>query len=147
MRFEYLLLMAACLAVTLPLEFWLRARVYRRPLRLLLAIVPALVVFYVWDAVAIARGHWTYSPAHTTGWLLPGAVPVEEVVFFIVIPICGLLTYEGVGTVLHRRAVRKPAEEGPSPLLPGPPKRKGTVPFHSGADQKGTVPFRSGEGR
>lgn len=98
---EYLLLMGVCVLGTLPLEFWLRARVYRRPFRLLLAVVPAAVVFTTWDAVAIARGHWDFSPAHTTGVLLPGLVPIEEVVFFLVIPICGLLTYEAVGTVLR----------------------------------------------
>lgn len=118
MRFEYLLLMAACLAVTLPLEFWLRARVYRRPLRLALALAPALVIFVVWDAVAISRGHWTYSPEHTTGWLLPGAVPIEEVVFFVVIPICGLLTYEAVGTVLRRK-------RGQSPFPAAAPSKNG----------------------
>jgi lycopene cyclase domain-containing protein len=110
MRAEYLLLMAACLLVTLPLEFWLRARVYRRPLRLLIALVPSVVVFYVWDAVAIARGHWDYSPDHTTGVLLPGGVPIEELVFFVVIPICGLLTYEAVGTVLQRGRSREASD-------------------------------------
>ena len=35
-RYQYLLLMAGCLLITLPLEFVLRARVYRRPRRLLL---------------------------------------------------------------------------------------------------------------
>ncbi len=109
---EYLLLMAACLLLTLPLEFWLRARVYRRPVRLAIALAPSLVVFYVWDAVAIARGHWGYSPDHTVGWLLPGAVPLEELVFFLVIPICGLLTYEAVGTVLRRRRPAGRATEG-----------------------------------
>ena len=100
---EYLLLMAACLAVTLPLECWLRARVYRRWRRLLLALVPVVLLFSVWDVWAIGRGHWDYSPDHTTGWILPGGLPVEELVFFVVIPICGLLTYEAVGTVLRRR--------------------------------------------
>ena len=33
-RYQYLLLMAGCLLITLPLEFVLRARVYRRPRRL-----------------------------------------------------------------------------------------------------------------
>ena len=127
---EYLLLMAACLAVTLPLEFWLRARVYRRPLRLALAIAPALVVFYLWDAVAIARGHWMYSPDHTTGWLLPGAVPLEELVFFLVVPVCGLLTYEAVGTVLRRATARRSGAKGDSPLS-RQVNRKGTVPFRA----------------
>ncbi len=111
MKGEYLLLMAACLAITLPLEFWLRARVYRRPVRLALAMAPALVVFYLWDLVAISRGHWWFSPRHTTGLLLPGGVPVEELSFFLVIPICSLLTFEAVGTVLRRFS---PAREQPA---------------------------------
>ena len=103
MRVAYLLVLAGCLLITLPLEFWLRAWVYRRPLRLVLSLAPAVVVFYVWDAVAVARGHRRYSPTQTTGWILPGGVPLEEFVFFVVIPICGLLTYEAVGAVLERR--------------------------------------------
>jgi len=111
---EYLLLMAACVAITLPLEFVLGARVYRRPRRAVLAVLPLLVIFYVWDAVAIARGHWDYSPAHTTGWLLPFAVPIEEVAFFIVIPVCGLLTFEAVGRMLARRTAAAPSLSNPS---------------------------------
>lgn len=104
---EYLLLMAACVLITLPLEFVLGARVYRRWRRLLVVLAGVVAVFYCWDAWAVGRGQWWFSPAHTTGWLLPAGVPVEEVVFFVVIPICGLLTYEAVGTVLAR--LRRPA--------------------------------------
>jgi lycopene cyclase domain-containing protein len=103
-RWQYLALMGACLLLTLPLEFVLRARVYRRPLRLLLALLPTIVVFVIWDVIGILRDHWSYSPKFTTGIML-GVMPLEELVFFIVIPICGLLTYEAVGDVLRR--VRK----------------------------------------
>lgn len=99
-RYQYLLLMAGCLVVTLPLEVVLRARVYRQPRRLVLALLPMLVVFLAWDVLGIVRGHWWYSERYTTGILLPLDVPVEEVVFFVVVPICALLTYEAVGTVL-----------------------------------------------
>ena len=34
-------------------------------------------------------------------------MPIEELVFFIVIPICGLLTYEAVGYVLRRLSARR----------------------------------------
>jgi len=95
-------LLAGCLAVTLPLELVLGARVYRRPVRLAIAVVPVVIAFMAWDAVAIARGHWTYNPRFTTGWELPFDVPIEELVFFVVIPVCGLLTYEAVGRVLAR---------------------------------------------
>lgn len=129
MRYEYLLLMAACLLVTLPLEFVLRARVYRRPLRLLVAVLPVAGLFYAWDAIAIARGHWDYSPIHTTGWLLPFGVPVEELVFFLVIPVCGLLTFEAVGTVL-----RAPARAGSARPAPGGLASSPERPDAGGAD-------------
>ncbi len=99
-RYQYLLLMAGCVAITLPLEFVLRARVYRRPVRLLAALLPVVALFVAWDVLGIVRGHWTYSERYTTGILLPFDVPLEELVFFVVIPICGLLTFEAVGTAL-----------------------------------------------
>lgn len=109
-RWQYLALMAACLLVTLPLEFVLGARVYRRPRRLLLAVVPVALLFVAWDVLAIRRDHWSFSPEFTTGILLPGGIPLEEVVFFLVIPLCGLLTYEAVGTILARRRAARPDE-------------------------------------
>ncbi len=95
--------MAGCVAVTLPLELVLGVRVYRRPRQLVLALLPVLAVFTLWDALAIERGHWAYSPRFTTGWRLPFDVPLEEIAFFIVVPVCGLLTYEAVGRMLRRR--------------------------------------------
>lgn len=98
-RYQYLALMLACVLITLPLEFLLRARVYRQPVRLAVALLPTVVVFVVWDVLGILRDHWSYSPRFTSGVML-GPMPLEELVFFLVIPVCGLLTYEAVGTVL-----------------------------------------------
>lgn len=106
-RYQYLLLMGACLLITLPLEFVFRARVWRRPRRLLAAMWLPVVLFTIWDVVAIARDHWSYSERYVTGWELPGAIPVEELVFFLVIPICGLLTLEAVRWMLGRMADRR----------------------------------------
>ena len=87
-RYQYLLLLGACVAVTLPLELVLRADAR--------ALVPAVVVFSLWDVAAIRWGHWRYNPRYVSGWELPGRLPVEELAFFVVIPICGLLTFEAV---------------------------------------------------
>jgi lycopene beta-cyclase len=113
-HFQYLLLMACCLLITLPLEFVLSARVYRRVAGLAFAIIPVVIIFSVWDIVGILRDHWSYSPRFTHGWPLIFGMPIEELVFFIVVPICGLLTYEAVGyvlSVLRRRS--KVGETGP----------------------------------
>lgn len=94
-QYQYLLLMAGCLVLTLPLEM-AGARVYRRPARLFRCLLPILAVFTVWDVVAISTGQWSFNPRYVTGWTLPLGLPVEEVAFFVAIPICALLTYESV---------------------------------------------------
>jgi len=102
-RYQYLLLMGLCLVITLPLEFVFGARVWRRPRRLAAAMALPVALFVVWDVVAIARHHWGYNPRYVTGWNLPFDLPVEELAFFLVIPICSLLTLEAVRRVLGRQ--------------------------------------------
>lgn len=100
-QWQYLALMGLCLAVTLPLELVLGARVYRRPRRAARAIVPALVVFAAWDWIAIGRQHWWFEARYVTG-LAVGRLPIEEIAFFLVVPLCALLTFEAVQRVAGR---------------------------------------------
>lgn len=104
-RWQYLMVLGLCLAITAPLEFF-GAGVYRRPWRLLKAVLPVAVVFLAWDAVAIAAGVWTYNGDYITGIRLPFGLPLEEALFFVVIPVCALLTYNAVNTILDRRKSR-----------------------------------------
>ncbi len=96
-RATYLVLLAGCALVTLPLELVLGARVYARPRRWLTACAPVLVVFTAWDYLAIRRGHWSYDSRFLSGVRLLGVLPLEELLFFVVVPTCVLLTYEAVG--------------------------------------------------
>jgi lycopene cyclase domain-containing protein len=105
-HYQYLILMAACLAATLPLEA-LGARVYRQPARLARAVLPVALIFLIWDALAIAGHVWAYDPRYVTGVKLPFRIPVEELVFFLVIPVCGILTYQGVQAVARRLVARR----------------------------------------
>ena len=95
-RFQYLLLMAACLLLTLPLEFVYRAGVWSRPRRLLATLAIPALVFAVWDVLAILAGIWSFGERFVTGWELPFDLPVEEAAFFLTIPICSILAYEAV---------------------------------------------------
>ncbi len=92
---RYLLLLAGCVAVTLPLELS-GTRVYRRPARLARAVLPAAALFAAWDVLAIAGGVWHYDPRYVTGVVLPLSLPLEEALFFLVIPVCAVLTLETV---------------------------------------------------
>ncbi len=99
-RFQYVIVMALCVVVTLPLELLFGARVWRRPGRLARAVLPPLVVFTAWDLWASARGSWGFDDRYTLGLRLPGGMVVEELAFFTVVPICALLTYEAVRNLL-----------------------------------------------
>ena len=95
----YPVLLLACIVGTLPLELLLGTRVYARPRRLLLTLVPVVVVFVVWDLYAIHRHTWTYDLKRMTTVVLPGHLPLDELLFFLVIPICSVLTLEAVRAV------------------------------------------------
>jgi lycopene cyclase domain-containing protein len=100
-RWQYLALLAACLAITVPLEMF-KPGVYRRPRQVALAVLPVAAVFLVWDEVAVAAHVWSYNPAYIVGRYIPVRVPIEEVLFFLVIPVCGLLTYNAVNAIIDR---------------------------------------------
>ncbi|MFI5957032.1 lycopene cyclase domain-containing protein [Cryptosporangium sp. NPDC051539] len=85
------------------LEVFLRVRVYRRWKRLLLALAPAAAVFVLWDVLAIRAGHWTFDEKQMTGLRL-GPLPLEELLFFLVVPIAAILAFEAVRKVTGWRA-------------------------------------------
>lgn len=57
-----------------------------------------LIAFLVWDFYAIERGHWWFDEQRVTG-LSIGILPIEELLFFIIVPIAALLTFEAVRSI------------------------------------------------
>jgi lycopene cyclase domain-containing protein len=100
-HWQYLIVLAACLAITLPLEIF-GDGVYRQLWRAVRAVLPVAAVFLLWDELAIGAHVWTYNPVYMIGADIPFRLPIEEVLFFIVIPVCGLLTFSAVSTILQR---------------------------------------------
>ena len=76
--------------------------VYCQPWRTARAVLPVTAVFLIWDAIAIAANVWTYNPRYITGVHIGFGIPLEELLFFIVIPLCGLLTLNAVTAMLTR---------------------------------------------
>jgi len=71
-------------------------------------------VFLVWDWYAISRGQWFFNPALTLGVVGPLGIPLEEYLFFIVVPVASILTLEGVSAfaVWVRRTFLTQAKNG-----------------------------------
>ena len=108
-RFAYLAVLVFVLVGTGWLEVMLRTRVYARWRRLALTLVPVVAVFCLWDLYAIAAGHWTFDPERTSGVVLPGGLPIDEVLFFVIVPIASLLTLEAVRSVKRWEVGDEPA--------------------------------------
>ena len=84
------------------LEFAFKIKVLRRPRKLFSAVLPVALFFLIWDSFAINQNHWDFDPNQTLGIIGPFNIPLEEYLFFIVIPIAAVLTLEGVKAVMRR---------------------------------------------
>ncbi len=101
LKFSYF----AMLAFTVVGSFWLevifKVGVLRRVKRVLLTIIPTAVVFLSWDYYAVHSGHWFFDKNQVVGIYGPSGIPLEEFLFFIIVPLAALMTIEAV------RAVKK----------------------------------------
>jgi lycopene cyclase domain-containing protein len=84
------------------LEFAFKLRVLRRPRILVTAIVPVSIFFLMWDAFAINQNHWTFDSEQILGIFGPLNIPLEEYLFFLIIPMAAVLTLEGVKVVMEK---------------------------------------------
>jgi lycopene cyclase domain-containing protein len=80
------------------LEIFLKVGVLRRFKRALLSILPVSLLFLIWDYYAVTEGHWWFDKNQVVGIFGPKGVPLEEFLFFIVVPLASLLTIEAVRT-------------------------------------------------
>jgi len=97
---SYLAMLGFVLIASGWLEWAFDLRVLRNPKRLLATIGIAAPPFILWDAWAISQGHWFFDRAQMVGIIGPLNIPLEEYLFFIIIPVAAVLTLEGVNRFL-----------------------------------------------
>ena len=81
------------------LEIVLKIRVLRRIKRVLMSVIPVAIPFLIWDAYAVANGHWKFDSEQILGIYGPFYIPLEEFFFFLIVPIAAIMTIEGVRSV------------------------------------------------
>jgi lycopene cyclase domain-containing protein len=92
-EFNYLgvLLFISVCAVGVTLVFKVRAPRFWRTFLIVDSIV--LAVYLFWDYWAIEKKIWSFDPEQTTGLKVLGIIPIEEVLFFIIVPLMSIITY------------------------------------------------------
>ncbi len=89
----YAFLLLASMAIPLLRSFETRIGFYRKWPALFAGIAVMMLVFIPWDIVFTAHGVWSFNHRYVLGLYLFG-LPLEEWLFFIVIPYCIVFTYE-----------------------------------------------------
>ena len=78
------------------LEVIFKVGVIKRFKRWILSIAPTALIFLLWDYYAVTHGHWKFDEKQVVGIYGPAGIPLEEFLFFIVVPLAGLMTIEAV---------------------------------------------------
>ncbi len=92
-HYTYFIILAASLAGPLALSFDKKVAFYKNWKYLFPAMILPALLYIIWDFYFTAKGVWSFNEAYITGIKLYN-LPVEEVLFFFIVPYCCLFIYE-----------------------------------------------------
>lgn len=107
-EYTYLALLAFTLAFPLGASWDKRFTYARKWPALFPALLITAFVFIVWDVWFTAIGVWGFNPDYYVGWNIAG-LPIEEWLFFLIIPFSCLFIYECVKYFFPSRPFRRMA--------------------------------------
>jgi len=88
--------------VPLAMSFWPPLKFYRYWRSLALSIALIMLLFGSWDVWATWRGHWYFDGAGVLPYRIIN-LPLEELLFFVVIPFCCIFTWEVLRYLMKKK--------------------------------------------
>ncbi len=105
-HYTYFLILAASIAGPFFLSFDKKVTFYKKWKYLLPALLVPAIFYIAWDIYFTARGVWSFNDQYITGLKLVN-LPIEEVLFFLVVPYCCVFIYECIRTYFpHLRNIK-----------------------------------------
>lgn len=92
-HYTYFLILLGSIAAPLALSFDKKVAFYKKWKYLFPAMLLPALFFLVWDELKTRAGVWSFSNEHIIGIKL-SSLPLEEVLFFFVVPYCCIFIYE-----------------------------------------------------
>ena len=94
-HYTYFLILAASLVGPLALSFDKKVAFHKKWYYVFRAMLLPALFYIIWDIIFTRLNIWHFNPAYITGYKIIN-LPVEEVLFFFVVPYCCLFIYECV---------------------------------------------------
>ena len=92
-HYTYFWILAASVTGPLALSFDRKVHFYKKWKHLLLAVLLPALIYIAWDIYFVHQGVWSFNPEKITGFKIAN-LPVEEVLFFLIVPFCCVFIYE-----------------------------------------------------
>jgi len=100
-HYTYFIILAASLAGPLVLSFDKKVAFYKNWKYFFPAVLMPAMFYIVWDFYFTAKGVWRFNENYITGIKLYN-LPIEEVLFFFIVPYCCVFIYECIKTYFPR---------------------------------------------
>ena len=83
------------------LEVFFKLKVFSNLVRLFLSIFPFALLYLTWDLFAVRFEDWKFDSSQVIGVKFISLLPIEEILFFIIVPVAAILTLEAA---FHKKA-------------------------------------------
>lgn len=93
---NYLAVLAFVAICAVGINFGFRLRIGTHWRELFMTQIAVLVIYLGWDTWAIARDNWFFDSRQIVNINVLPKVPIEEFLFFIVVPITTILSYQAL---------------------------------------------------
>ena len=92
-QFNYLMVLGFIGACAIFVNFGFRLRISSKWKLFLFTDAVILAIYLVWDFLAVSKGSWYFDPEQVVGLYIFSRLPIEEILFFIIVPLMVVLTY------------------------------------------------------
>lgn len=99
-RMEYLIILLFWLIVAAALHYRYRLKLYRNARQMVVTVGFYFIVGVGWDMIGASRGQWTFDYENLLG-LSAGVLPVEELLFMLIVPYGILVFYKFFGMKIN----------------------------------------------
>lgn len=92
-QFNYLMVLGFIGACAIFVNIGFRLRISSKWKLFLLTDAVILTIYLAWDFWAVSKGSWYFDSEQVIGLYIFSRLPIEEILFFIIVPLMVVLTY------------------------------------------------------